>query len=571
MVIIWDKTGEAMIKGKLFDKIAVICIVIALIAASFCTYSFYQTRETETSGVAKDYEASLFDDTKVMSVNIRMDEKNWNEMLENATKEEYYSCDVEINGTTYKNVGIRPKGNTSLTQIASDDTTDRYSFKLDFDKYVSGQTCEGLDTLILNNIMSDATYMKEYLSYDLLRFIGVDASLTAFSDIKVNGENWGLYLAIEGVEQSFAERNFGTGFGQLYKPESERLRGDRAGKEEQQSSGGADLAYNGDDSSEYSDIFDNAVFKNVSDEDENAVIEALKNLNEGTNLEEYIDVDEVLRYIAGNVTLVNLDSYFGTMLHNYYLYEQDGKLSMIPWDYNLAFAGFQSNSASDAVNLPIDTVVSGANLEERPMIAKLLAVDEYKEKYHSYLKKIVEEYFENGYFEQKIEVVNQLISSYVKNDATAFYTYDEYEKAVQTLKEFGLLRAESIKGQLDGSIPSIKEEQETASGLLVDASKIQIKDMGTQGGDHKNNNLEEKMEPLEGKTDNTGNIGQEQMKGNDRPMPPEGKHDGKNMTPPDMNPTSYSKTDFILIGGAVVILVIALIVIKFYKRRKYYS
>lgn len=94
-------------------------------------------------------------------------------------------------------------------------------------------------------------------------------------------------------------------------------------------------------------------------------------MNDGTDLEKYIDVDEVLRYFAVNTVLVNLDSYVSNMKHNYYLYEKDGQLSILPWDYNLSFAGFQSGNASSAVNFPIDTPVSGVELSERPLIAKL--------------------------------------------------------------------------------------------------------------------------------------------------------------------------------------------------------
>ena len=53
-------------------------------------------------------------------------------------------------------MGIRPKGNTSLSAIAADPDTDRYSLKLEFDHYVDGQTCLGLDKLILNKNYADS-------------------------------------------------------------------------------------------------------------------------------------------------------------------------------------------------------------------------------------------------------------------------------------------------------------------------------------------------------------------------------------------------------------------------------
>ena len=36
----------------------------------------------------------------------------------------------------------------------------------------------------------------------------------------------------------------------------------------------------------------------------------------------------------------NTRSACGNIAHNYYLYEENGMLNLIPWDYNLAFGGF---------------------------------------------------------------------------------------------------------------------------------------------------------------------------------------------------------------------------------------
>ena len=141
-------------------------------------------------------------------------------MLENAISEEYYSCDVVVNGKKFYSVGIRPKGNTSLSSIASDPDTDRYSFKLEFDHDIEGQTCYGLDKLILNNNYADATNMKEAVVYDMYQYLDVDASLYNYAKICVNGDYRGVYLALEAVEDSFMLRNYGTEDGNLYKPES---------------------------------------------------------------------------------------------------------------------------------------------------------------------------------------------------------------------------------------------------------------------------------------------------------------------------------------------------------------
>ena len=125
-----------------------------------------------------------------------------------------------IDGESFGNVGLRAKGNTSLTQVESYGNN-RYSFKLEFDHYESGQTYHGLDKLSLNNIIQDNTYMKDYITYRMMGEFGAVSPLCSYVYIRVNGEDWGLYLAVEGVEEAFMQRNYGGDYGELYKPDSQ--------------------------------------------------------------------------------------------------------------------------------------------------------------------------------------------------------------------------------------------------------------------------------------------------------------------------------------------------------------
>lgn len=484
---------------KNFKLISIILVITIILSA--CQKNDVQSASVNDSDQASDEldYTSEMDKTSIMNIEISADKEEWQNMLDNAQSEEYISADVTINGTTIKNVGIRPKGNSSLSSIARDDTTDRYSFKIKFDEYVDGQKWLGLDKIVLNNNYSDATSMKEYLSYDIMSYIGVDAPLFSYSDITVNGESWGFYLAVEDVDSSYLER-VKNGEGELYKPESMEIGNNMQNEKKQQNAaqitaepkeingenmpgnmGGADngvaLIYSDDNESSYSSIFDNAETK-TTEEDHMRVIESIKNLNQGTDIETYVDVDSVLRYLAAHTVVVNLDSYSGSMGHNYYLYENNGQISILPWDYNMSFGGFQSRNSSDVVNFPIDTPVSGINIENRPLISKLLENSEYLERYHQYLKEIVDGYFANGIFEQKVNELNNLISEHVKNDPSAFYTYEEYQAAITELKKLGVLRAESVQGQLDGTIPSTTEGQSAEPDKLKDASDVDMSLLG---------------------------------------------------------------------------------------------
>ena len=367
----------------------------------------------------------------------------------------------------------------------------------------------------------------------------------------------------------------------------------------------SDLIYIDDDIDSYSTIFDSALF-DTTKADKNRVITALKNINEGNDLESYMDVDAMLRYIAANVFLVNDDSYFATMAHNYYLYESNGKLSMIPWDYNLAFGGFQGSNATDLVNRAIDTVVSGTTLENRPMIGKVLEVEEYKEQYHAYLDELISGYFESGQFEETVSSIRLLIDDYVKNDATAFYTYDEYVTANENLLAFCKLRAQSIRGQLDGTIPSTEEEQQN-SDALIDASSVSITAMGTQGGDKGGNkggfgnseNGANQMIPPSGNENGANQMtppsGNEN--GTNQMTPPNmGANNGNQMVPPDRNNDmmwgneqgkqnpfdmsnggqtqanqGFNPQNIMILLSCLGVMIVATVVVIYYKRRKFHT
>ena len=108
------------------------------------------------------------------------------------------------------------------------------------------------------------------------------------------------------------------------------------------SQGGANLNYTDDDLDSYETIWDGEV-TDSGKSDHKRVIKALKHISEGTDLEKYMDIDNLLRYMAVHIFAVNDDSLSGSMAHNYYLYESGGTLNLLPWDYNLSFGGMNGS------------------------------------------------------------------------------------------------------------------------------------------------------------------------------------------------------------------------------------
>lgn len=481
---------------------------------------------------AAGYASKLFDTSVVHRIEIQMED--WEGFLASCADETYTSCSVVIDHDAYKNVGIRAKGNTSLSQVAAAGNQ-RYSFKIEFDHYDNGRNYYGLDKLCLNNLIQDNTCIKDYLCYQMMGGFGVSSPLCSFVYITVNGEDWGLYLAVEGIEESFLKRNYGSSYGELYKPDSQSGEGmggrgpismampengegglpsmpggmpengeagppsmpgngeaapterpereDMSGREPgggmSMGSDDVKLIYTDEDYDSYANIFENAK-TDLSDDDKDRLIASLKSLNENEKIEEVVRVDSVIRYFVVHNFVLNFDSYTGSMIHNYYLYEEDGRLEMLPWDYNLAFGGFQAGAdATELVNDPIDSPVSGETVDSRPMLAWIFADETRTEAYHEAFAAFLEQYFDSGYLEEEIERVKALIAPYVEQDPTKFCTYEEFETGIDTLKEFCRLRAGSVRGQLEGTIPATSEGQAEDSSARIDAGDLKISDMGS--------------------------------------------------------------------------------------------
>lgn len=465
---------------------------LALVVFAFLVFGVASGEDAE----AKEYPYldNLFAEGVVNEINIEISEEDWADLVENPLEETYYAVDVTINGETLSNVALRTKGNNTLTSVASSDS-DRYSFKIDFDYFNDGENYYGLKKLNLNNNYGDASYMREYISYRIMGEMGIPVPATSYTHITINGEEWGLYLAVEPIDEVFLERTFGDSTGDLYKPDGT----------------GADLVYRGDDMSEYPGL---VLKTNEETSDGSAILDLMKALESGEGLEDVLDVDEVLRYLAANVALANYDSYLGNTTHNYYLYEQDGRFTIVPWDYNYSFGGFgggevdiyeptnqsmgmgggrhpdmengetktaegenaaeeqaaqmpESMNAERPENMEMQMPegmerpegMGGSN--EKPLVDTLLSQDALLAQYESYLAEIAETYFTEAYMSQIVSETAEMIAPYVEKDATAFFTYDEFLEASSadatdpnSLVYFAVSMAESIETQLAGGEPT---------------------------------------------------------------------------------------------------------------------
>ena len=422
------------------------------------------------AGENPGYVSRLFDGSRVHRVDIQVED--WEAFLASAPEEEYIPATVEIDGEAFRQVGLRAKGNNSL-RLTAEYGLSRYSLKLEFDHYTDG-SYHGLDKLSLDASFQDNSYLKTWLAFDIMEFLGVPTPLRSFVWVTVNGQPWGLFLAVEEPEEAFARRNFGANHGQLYKPDYRSLAEENAD---------VHLRYTTGEPEDYPGIFENAKL-DPSPADRQRLVDSLKTLDSGQRLEEAVDVDEVLRYFVGQVFVMNWDSYLGHTGHNYLLYEEEGKLSMLPWDYNLAFGTYalgMTDPITDPnvlLNYPILTPAPGEHMTKRPLYHQLMQVEEYFQQYQAYFRWFLAEYVESGKLSAALWQAAELIAPYVKSDPTAFCSYEDHRLAVETLEQVCLLRAESARGQLEGRYPATLAQQTQRPGEGVDASHVDLRDLG---------------------------------------------------------------------------------------------
>lgn len=166
-----------------------------------------------------------------------------------------------------------------------------------------------------------------------------------------------------------------------------------------------------------------------------------------SEIEKVLNVDHVLKFLAVSALIVHLDNYIGSG-HNYYLYESNGKFSLIPWDLNMAFGTFSMGfgRGTSIVDFYIDEPVTGA-IADRPLVARLMAHKPYIEKYHQYLEQLLNGGFAEGVIEARIDELVEMIRPFVEADDLKFFSTEDFESNVS--EGFSSQAAGEVTNEMD--------------------------------------------------------------------------------------------------------------------------
>ncbi|MFI4916749.1 MAG: CotH kinase family protein [Phycisphaerales bacterium JB060] len=144
----------------------------------------------------------LYDIETLRTFRLSFHDADWEQRLrDNYFSETLIGADLEVDGETYPNVGVRIRGNTSYTALPAG--SQKFSLKIDVD-WMEDQKVMGYDNLNLNNGFRDPTFCREvaYNNY-VAQFIPNPRANHVL--VELNGQNWGVYVNTQQPDKDMLE------------------------------------------------------------------------------------------------------------------------------------------------------------------------------------------------------------------------------------------------------------------------------------------------------------------------------------------------------------------------------
>ena len=333
-----------------------------------------------------DAPGGVFDVDSIRNLTLDFEDPSYHNILVNSFfNDPSYRIPATLtyNGVSYDSVGVRYKGNSTFC-LPNDEGNRKVPYNIDMNHWISGQTLEDLKKIKLANAWFDPTFAKEITASRIYqKYLPTpEANLIR---LIAQGNYVGIYAHTESVDKQFLKKHFDEKDGVFFKCDPVQVFcGGSSGE------GNPDLKWLGADSANYYNSYDLK-----SDKGWGELMELIQTLNfDFENLGNVLNVDRVLWAFAVNSAILNLDTYNGYYVHNYYLYQtEDGLFQMIPWDFDNAFAGailgYEYFNPSPVHNY--DTYGGQYAANERPLLEKLLNDPLRRKQYNAHLKTILTE------------------------------------------------------------------------------------------------------------------------------------------------------------------------------------
>jgi len=370
---------------------------------------------------------NLFDTDQVVDIQLDFPQSDfWTQLEYNYNNEDvlgtvYIPANLtltDLTGTyTFDSVGVRLKGNSSYGHPG-----DKKSFKIDFNKYISGQNYDGLKKLNFSNGFKDPTFMREKIFFDISLDHGVPAPRVNFATVSYNGVPWGFYTMVEQIDDQFLDWRILDDDGNLFK----------AGSNFGGGTGEASLEYLGTAQASYESSYELKSNETANDwTDLIELIDFLNNTSDSefeTGLDSKLDLGPYLGSAALDNLFSNLDSYTQSA-RNYYIYHNlsTDKWQWIKWDGNEAFGtyGFMGGLSPPYLDIYYYSF-------NRPLLERVFASQSFNDQYTSEICFLLSTVFNPDYLNPLIDNLKELIKDDVYADNNKMYSDTDFDTNIES-------------------------------------------------------------------------------------------------------------------------------------------
>ncbi len=372
----------------------------------------------------------------IQEVRVELPYKNWDFKLDSIKKaypDARLAGTAWVNGIRFDSAGIRFKGNSSYHRTRNE-TYKKLPFNIKLDYKIKSQKLPGGHTSVkLSNAFLDPSFVRDPLAYEIIRTY-MPAPQCNFSKMFVNGKFYGLYVNTESIDDLFLEKHFGTSKGFVIKcdPDNWKRVRSQSGCPKGEN---ASLVYLNDSPGCYDafyEVDDPGAWK--------PLLNLIRVLNKTPEkIETVLDVDQTLWMLAINNSTVNLDSYNGSLSHNYYLWaDTTGVCHPLIWDLNMAFGGWRRNFTFEEMKdeeLIQYHPLTEINNAKRPLISKLLRNPLYQKIYLAHFRTIMNDWLKSNQYLTRAQAMMKEIEPWVKADSLKLYSYADFQNSLdKTMK-----------------------------------------------------------------------------------------------------------------------------------------
>lgn len=389
----------------------------------FCAFPFFLQAQIEGDAV--------FSQNQVLTIELEFSQPGfWDSLTTNYETSTYMKADLTLTDltgtTTFTDVGVRLKGNSSYSHPGN-----KKSFKIDFNKYVSGQNYDGLKKLNFSNGFKDPTLLREKIFFDVCREAEVAAPRANFANVYFNGELWGFYTVVEQIDDQFLDWKILDDDGNLFKA-GDNFGGGGPGGGGGGNNSAADLAWYGEAQSAYEERYE--LKSNEDENDWSDLIDLIDFINNSdattfeTGLAERMELDEYIRSVALDNLFANLDSYTESA-RNYYLYHNltTDKWHWIKWDGNEAFGTYAPGfGGQNIAELALDF-----HGNTRPLLDKLFNSTALYSQYQDELCSLIDTYFNSAWMNAYIDDLKDLVEASVLADNNKMYSNAQFQDNIE--------------------------------------------------------------------------------------------------------------------------------------------